>query len=262
MKFPDIRNWKFIKGRTRVVFLTNRFAFKVPNFFNWKMFLLGLQQSMFERENTMASQFLMPLLFSLPGGWLNVMPRAKDVFTEDQHPDLLNYFKAVYVSAKSNELEGVTTLDIIEVAEPANFGWYKGHVVCIDYGCGKNAGLNEFVIQESIKKFNATGNDPHLIIERFAGFWAGIILPEYRYNPLMRMNPIRYQSAIRLLLVDSEVHSYRGPTPMDVHAKLSKMMIAMGTIDSGKILDYLKSDTCLAYVESKQRYHEQCLVWE
>ena len=226
MKFPDIRNWKFIKGRTRVVFLTNRFAFKVPNFFNWKMFLLGLQQSMFERENTMASQFLMPLLFSLPGGWLNVMPRAKDVFTEDQHPDLLNYFKAVYVLAKSNELEGVTTLDIIEVAEPANFGWYKGHVVCIDYGCGKNAGLNEFVIQESIK------------------------------------TPIQYHSAIRLLLVDSEVHSYRGPTPMDVHAKLSKMMIAMGTIDSGKILDYLKSDTCLAYVESKQRYHEQCLVWE
>lgn len=34
MKLSNFKNWKFIKGRTRVVLLTERFAFKVSNPYN------------------------------------------------------------------------------------------------------------------------------------------------------------------------------------------------------------------------------------
>lgn len=66
-----------LRGATRAVLLTKRYAFKVPRLVSWRLFLSGLLANMQEREFARAGwPELCPVLFSLPGGWLVVMPRA------------------------------------------------------------------------------------------------------------------------------------------------------------------------------------------
>lgn len=66
-----------LRGATRSVLLTERYAFKVPRLASWRLFLCGLLANMQEREFSRGGwPELCPVLLSLPGGWLVVMPRA------------------------------------------------------------------------------------------------------------------------------------------------------------------------------------------
>lgn len=64
-------------GATRAVLLTDRLAWKVPRMSTWRTFLNGLLANMQEREFSRAGwPELCPVYFSVPGGWLVVMPRC------------------------------------------------------------------------------------------------------------------------------------------------------------------------------------------
>lgn len=148
-------NFKCIVGRTRIVILLWGLAFKIPNFLKWKMFLLGLQGSMLEADNAKRSSiYLAPMVFVIPGGWLNVMARADRVFAdgEEKDPLLIDYFKELLDNRSNSSLQTILDLDCMEVSVPENYGLCKGRVVCIDYGASRNQDLNSFLIEELIKK--------------------------------------------------------------------------------------------------------------
>lgn len=71
--------WKR-NGATRTVFLTKNYAFKIPGIwkydYKWSSFLKGLLANMQEKTFHRMSPRLCPVLFSLWGGFLIVMPRC------------------------------------------------------------------------------------------------------------------------------------------------------------------------------------------
>lgn len=143
---------EFIKGRTRYVLLVGKYAFKFPCLGNWRGFLKGLQGNMFEADNKNTDpDRLAPVLFSIPGGFLIVMPRC-EIFLSDKAPELIQYFEDLIDSCPSDERPAWNVLNIIEVSECRNFGFYQGRVVAIDYGHGYEAGLNRYIIEEDRKK--------------------------------------------------------------------------------------------------------------
>ncbi|MCM5689520.1 hypothetical protein CN140_02645 [Sinorhizobium meliloti] len=71
-------------GATRTVILTRRYALKLPSFKSWRLFLQGLLANMQEREFGKAERDgLCPVLFSIPGGLLVVMPRCSALTTKN-----------------------------------------------------------------------------------------------------------------------------------------------------------------------------------
>ena len=73
------------KGTTRIVILIGSFAIKIPNFTNgWDLFLTGLlcnqQEKVFSRTGW---KELCPVIFAVPGGWFNVMIRARPLTEEE-----------------------------------------------------------------------------------------------------------------------------------------------------------------------------------
>lgn len=112
------------RGITREVILTRRYAIKIPKLvYGWDKFLRGLlanmQETLFSRANFPE---LCPVIFSIPGGWLLVMPRVAplsnaewsefDVETFCNRPDYL-----LPVERKQD-----------------SFGKLNGRIVAIDYG--------------------------------------------------------------------------------------------------------------------------------
>jgi hypothetical protein len=108
---------KITGGVTRLVLLTRRYAFKVPQPASWRQFLLGLLANMQEVRFSGISVLLCPVIFSLPGGLLVVMPRAEPV--------------------DEVEFNGWELLELANLPtdpNPLNFGRLNGRTVCIDYG--------------------------------------------------------------------------------------------------------------------------------
>jgi hypothetical protein len=76
------------RGATRFVFLTRRYAIKVPRFwwyghFRWSTLLRGLLANMQERAFARTGwPQLCPVYLSLPGGWLLAMPRCEPLAEE------------------------------------------------------------------------------------------------------------------------------------------------------------------------------------
>lgn len=112
------------QGCHRIVILTRKWAIKMPNFTDgWRLFLTGLLANMQERVFSKAQwPELCPVIFSIPGGWLNIMPRVREMTDKEFRIfDVKDFLeKSDYVvpaEAKSN-----------------SFGWLNGHVVAIDYG--------------------------------------------------------------------------------------------------------------------------------
>lgn len=70
-----------LDGATRVVILVGRWAVKFPQVrYGWRNFLFGLLANMQERTFARAGwPELCPVVCSLPGGWLVVMPRCDPV---------------------------------------------------------------------------------------------------------------------------------------------------------------------------------------
>jgi len=64
-------------GATRHVLLIGGLAVKIPRVTSWRLFLHGLLANMQEWQWSGVSERLCPVLFSVPGGWLVVMPRVE-----------------------------------------------------------------------------------------------------------------------------------------------------------------------------------------
>lgn len=106
----------FDGGITRKVLLIHRWAIKIPTLrYGWAKLIQGLLANIQERIWSGSDNRLCPVVFSIPGGWLNVMPRARVC-----KPDELDY--ADFRSLPFGDFK------------PDNFGWLDGHVVMIDYG--------------------------------------------------------------------------------------------------------------------------------
>jgi len=112
---------KVLGGATRKVILTRRLAFKVPNMMSWKSFLLGLVSNIKEKEFSGYSHRLCPIKFSIPSGFLVVMPRCLPLNQEEWEI----YFDFDEFCREA----GVWVEPKID-----SFGRYQGRIVAVDYG--------------------------------------------------------------------------------------------------------------------------------
>lgn len=111
-------------GCTRIVLLVGTWAIKLPNFTSgWKLFLTGLLANMQERNfgRTRWPEFC-PLLFSLPGGWLIVMRRVREMT------------QAEFLAFDSETWAVQPDYHVPCEHKANNFGWLDGRIVCLDYG--------------------------------------------------------------------------------------------------------------------------------
>lgn len=123
-------------GRTRIVFLTRRYAIKIPQLKKYNKFLLGLLSNMQEvKKGKSKDDRLCPIIFSIPLGLLLIMPRCKIISEDDfEILDLSNFWP--------NELEDYHPNNICERAylnapvenKADSFGIYNNKIVAIDYG--------------------------------------------------------------------------------------------------------------------------------
>lgn len=112
------------RGATRLVLLTKRYAFKVPRVVSWRLFLCGLLANMQEREFSRADwPELCPVLFSLPGGWLVVMPRCEPL--NDAQWDQTEAWMA-----KDSDRDYVVPVEL----KRDSFGMLGSRIVAVDYG--------------------------------------------------------------------------------------------------------------------------------
>lgn len=112
------------QGCTRIVILTKKYAIKIPNFLDgWRLFLHGLINNM--RESSVSKlnfKGYCPVLFSIAGGWLIVMPKVKIMTREEWDTfDLKEWRRTIDFHIE------------IEIKE-CNFGFLNGEAVTVDYG--------------------------------------------------------------------------------------------------------------------------------
>jgi len=112
------------QGATRNVFLTKRYAIKIPRFVEWRLFLHGLLANMQEANfwRQLKSDKLCPVLFAISGGFLIVMARASE-FSRSDHAD---FDFDSFVDAGDWVVPVENKQD--------SFGWFQGRIVAIDYG--------------------------------------------------------------------------------------------------------------------------------
>lgn len=109
-------------GSTRLVIVAGSLAFKLPRFTHWKTFLRGLLANIQECEfNTLKDPLLCPIYFSLPGGFLVVMPRVSPIKTK-------------LSTRKFNSLVDRNTYILPIENKIDSFGYLGDILVAIDYG--------------------------------------------------------------------------------------------------------------------------------
>jgi hypothetical protein len=112
-----------IRGATRHVILTSRFAWKIPSLWSWRNFLLGLLANLQERcVSELKIPELAPVLFALPLGFLVVMPRAR-ILTDEE-------FRQLDYLAFAERPGSILPVE----RKRESFGWLNGRIVAIDYG--------------------------------------------------------------------------------------------------------------------------------
>lgn len=118
-------------GSTRNVILTNRFAIKIPKFGDLEYFFSGMVANLRERRlHKQCPYYFCPILFSIPG-LLVVMPRVK---TLENAPPLVHAFMFDLFHPNNNRNQEAQVARYLCEYAYANYGMYKGKVVCIDYG--------------------------------------------------------------------------------------------------------------------------------
>jgi hypothetical protein len=111
------------RGSTRTVFLLGRYAVKVPRASTWRTFLNGLLANMQERGFAVTGwPELCPVLFSLPGGWIVVMRRARPLTDEEW----FEFDPTGFVQRSDYCVPAEEKRD--------SFGMLDGRVVAVDYG--------------------------------------------------------------------------------------------------------------------------------
>ena len=108
------------RGATRLVFLTEHYAIKIPRFYSWSGFLRGLLANLQERLFSITKwPELCPVLFSDPFGLLVIMPRCQPI------PSYLIQSCLDFIFNNPN-IPVENKLD--------SFGLLDGSIVAIDYG--------------------------------------------------------------------------------------------------------------------------------
>ena len=106
------------RGVTRTVIIIGNYVFKFPCLhYKWDNFLTGLLCNIQEIKFKNLSDKLCPILFYLPGGFLNVMPKCK-MISEDEFYTL--------------DLKDYINLPI--EFKQDSFGKLNNKIVAIDYG--------------------------------------------------------------------------------------------------------------------------------
>ena len=108
---------KLLKGTTRYCFVFGNIVFKFPSFQNWYSFLNGLVNNILEyrwSKFIYIYNYLCPICFYIPGGFLNIMPYCKPI-NEKQFKELdIKKYKPA-----ENKID--------------SFGLYNNKIVVIDY---------------------------------------------------------------------------------------------------------------------------------
>jgi hypothetical protein len=112
-----------LTGVMRHVLLIGHWAIKVPALWSWKLFLCGLLANMQERSFAATGwPELCPVVWSIPGGWLIVMRRAR-MMTDAE-------FSAFDAKAFCENEDRIIPAEL----KSNSFGWLEGRVVAVDYG--------------------------------------------------------------------------------------------------------------------------------
>lgn len=121
---------KLAGGITRAVLLIGPYAIKVPRVrYGWSKFLYGLLSNMTEaRFKPLADKWsLAPVVFAVPGGWLNVQRRCEPIGDDDwNHISHDGEYEAMNGLPYWNGMSCDFKRD--------NFGTLDGRVVLLDYG--------------------------------------------------------------------------------------------------------------------------------
>jgi len=113
-------------GATRYVLIACGYALKFPRVSSWRSFCAGMLHNMNERAfSAMNIDLLCPVVASVPGGFLNVMPVCH--VSTDCGP--LRIWRS---AAEQHEQSGVL-LGIVEM-KPDSVGLLHGRPVAVDYG--------------------------------------------------------------------------------------------------------------------------------
>lgn len=116
----------FTQGSTRNVILVGDWAFKIPRFVEWRLFLYGLLANMQESLFAKSADFpdLCPVLWSIPGGLLVCMRRADPMPYEQ------------WENMKPKQWLADRNCAVICEGKLDCFGVLEGKPVIVDYGCG------------------------------------------------------------------------------------------------------------------------------
>lgn len=130
-------------GTTRKVLLVGRYAIKFPNWDEYRLFLNGLlcnmQEARWWREMPEARRMMCPVLFSIWGGWLVVMPRCEPI-SRKSFGQLKRYpiGKTTARGYRTNMFIGYDTrynrAGIPVEYKLDSYGRYRGRIVALDYG--------------------------------------------------------------------------------------------------------------------------------
>lgn len=107
-----------------MVFLTKKYAIKIPNIRGWRRFLWGLLANMQEKQWSGFDDFLCPVLFCSWGGWLLIMPLVRiEENSELSESDFLSLVRI-----------GNDDAFLPVENKRGHFGWLGKRLVAIDYG--------------------------------------------------------------------------------------------------------------------------------
>lgn len=107
-------------GCNRITLLIGPYALKIPRPSSWHNLLYGLLNNIHEAAWSKSSACACPVLFRIPGGWLNVMPRCR-ILDEDE---FRTFDSAAFCQVSGLRVE----------RKPDSFGWLNGKIVAVDYG--------------------------------------------------------------------------------------------------------------------------------
>lgn len=130
---------KIEKGTTRFVILLGKYAFKFPRIHfkaknRWPLFLRGLLANMTEKQfSSVHDESLCPVVFSMWGGWFNIMLRAEPL-SKDEWLNL--DFKTIFQIVSSDLVENKIT----------SFGKLNNKIVAVDYDGSYSNQLNSYLI--------------------------------------------------------------------------------------------------------------------
>lgn len=115
---------EYRKGATRQVFLTKKYAIKIPSFYNWQSFLNGILCNISEIEfSTLKDLYFCPVVWKSWLGLVVVMPRCREPNQKFFRMELehtrskLNFEEFYFSDCKIN-----------------NYGYLGHRLVKIDYG--------------------------------------------------------------------------------------------------------------------------------